>query len=84
VSSPIVFLSRSCQKFSEGAYRFIPANLGTTSVLGGFPEGSASEPAASCAGAPPLSEEDMVRLDMMSRSNIGTWSTSESQFIAGL
>jgi aryl-alcohol dehydrogenase-like predicted oxidoreductase len=81
---PFAFLSHSGQKLSEAAYRFILAHPGVTTVLGGFSEGSHLEEAASCAGAPPLSEEDMVRLDMVWRSNVGKWSTRESQFISGL
>ena len=36
-----------------------------------------------CSGAPPLSEEDMARLDMVWRSNVGKWD-EEEQFISGL
>jgi L-glyceraldehyde 3-phosphate reductase len=81
---PFAFLSRPGQKLSEAAYRFILAHEGITTVLGGFSELSHMDEAVGCAGAPPLSDEDIMRLDMVWRSNVGKWSSREAQFISGL
>lgn len=82
-AKPFAFLSKPGQKLSEAAYRFILQHPGVTTVLGGFSEMSHLEEAIGCAGADPLSEEDMARLDMVWRANCGRWSQSE-QFISGL
>ena len=81
---PFAFLARPDQTLSEAAYRFILGHDGVTTVLGGFSELSHLEEAVGCAGAAPLSDEDMVRLEMVWRSNVGKWSGREGQFISGL
>lgn len=80
---PFGFLSRPGQKLSEAAYRFILQDEAVTTVLGGFSEMAHLEEAAGCSGAPPLSDEDMARLEMVWRSNVGKWD-EEEQFISGL
>ena len=80
---PFAFLSRPEQTLSQAAYRFILQDEAITTVLGGFSEMSHLEEAVGCSGATPLSEEDMARLDMVWRSNVGKWDTEE-QFISGL
>lgn len=82
-AKPFAFLSRPGQKLSEASYRFILQHPAVSSVLGGFSEMAHLEEAAACSGADPLSAEDMARLDMVWRSNVGKWSSSE-QFISGL
>ncbi|MDE2837826.1 MAG: aldo/keto reductase [Chloroflexota bacterium] len=82
-AKPFAFLSRSGQTLSQAAYRFILQDEAVTTVLGGFSEMAHLEEAAGCSGAPPLSDEDMARLDMVWRSNVGKWDTEE-QFISGL
>ncbi|MEK9659504.1 MAG: aldo/keto reductase [Chloroflexota bacterium] len=82
-AKPFAFLSKPGQRLSDAAYRFILQHPAVTCVLGGFSEMSHLEEAAACSGAEPLSEEDMARLDMVWRSNVGKWSSSE-QFISGL
>jgi len=52
-------------------------------VLGGFSEMAHLEEAGGCSGALPLSDEDMARLHMVWRSNMGRWD-EEEQFISGL
>ncbi len=83
-AKPFAFLSRPGQRLSDAAYRFILAHPGVTTVLGGFSEVSHLEEAAECVNAPSLSEEDMMRLDMVWRSNVGRWASKEAQFISGL
>ena len=80
---PFAFLSRSGQTLSQAAYRFILQDEAVTTVLGGFSEMAHLEEAVGCSGAPPITEEDMARLDMVWRSNVGKWDTEE-QFISGL
>ena len=54
-----------------------------TTVLGGFSELAHLEEAVGCSGADALNDEDMARLDMVWRSNVGKWD-QEEQFISGL
>lgn len=81
---PFAFLSRPDQRLSDASYRFILQHSGVTTVLGGFSEMAHLEEAVACVDAPPLSDEDMVRLDMVWRSNVGKWSSKEGTFISGL
>lgn len=81
---PFAFLSRpGRQTLSQAAYRFILQDEAVTTVLGGFSEMAHLEEAVGCSGADSLSEEDMARLDMVWRSNVGRWD-EEEQFISGL
>jgi aryl-alcohol dehydrogenase-like predicted oxidoreductase len=80
---PFAFLSRPDQRLSDAAYRFILQDEAVTTVLGGFSEMSHLEEAVMCSSAPPLSDEDMARLHMVWRSNVGKWD-EEEQFISGL
>ena len=80
---PFAFLSRQGQTLSEAAYRFILQDEAVTTVLGGFSELPHLEEAVNCSGSDPLSNEDMARLDMVWRSNVGKWD-QEEQFISGL
>ena len=80
---PFGFLSRPGQTLSEAAYRFILRDAAVTTVLGGFSEMAHLEEAVGCSGAPGLSDEDMARLEMVWRSNVGKWDEGE-QFISGL
>ena len=80
---PFAFLSRPGQTLSQAAYRFILQDESVTTVLGGFSEMAHLEEAVGCSGAATISEEDMARLDMVWRSNVGKWDTEE-QFISGL
>ena len=80
---PFAFLSRPGQTLSQAAYRFILQDDAVTTVLGGFSEMAHLEEAAGCSGAPPLSDEDMARLQMVWRSNVGKWDEKE-RFISGL
>ena len=80
---PFSFLSRKGQTLSEAAYRFILQDETVTTVLGGFSELAHLEEAVGCSGADALNDEDMARLDMVWRSNVGKWD-QEEQFISGL
>ena len=80
---PFAFLSRHGQTLSEAAFRFILQDEAVTTVLGGFSELAHLEEAVGCSGSEPLCDEDMARLDMVWRSNVGKWD-QEEQFISGL
>lgn len=80
---PFAFLSRPGQTLSQAAYRFILQDDAVTTVLGGFSETAHLDEAVGCSGAPPLSDEDMARLEMVWRSNVGKWD-EEERFISGL
>lgn len=66
------FLHRpGTHSLAQAAYRFILSHSGVTSVLGGFSSINQLEELAPTSGAGPLSEEDMVRVQMAWRGNFG-------------
>jgi aryl-alcohol dehydrogenase-like predicted oxidoreductase len=66
------FLSRPGeQTLAQANYRFLLAQSGVTTVLGGFSEVSQLEELVQASGAGPLSEEEMARVEMTWRSNMG-------------
>ncbi|MFN0074805.1 MAG: aldo/keto reductase, partial [Chloroflexota bacterium] len=56
---------------AQATYRFILAKSGVTTVLGGFSEVSQMEELVEASGAGPLAEEDMARVEMIWRANLG-------------
>lgn len=68
------FLSQEgAHTLAQAAVRFILMNPGVCSVLGGFSDLQQVEEMIACSGAGPLSEENMVQLDMVWRANFGHW-----------
>jgi aryl-alcohol dehydrogenase-like predicted oxidoreductase len=66
------FLSRPGQQtLAQAAYRFILSHPGVTTVLGGFSAISQIEELVEATDMGPLSEEDMMRIEMIWRSNLG-------------
>lgn len=59
------------QSLAQAAYRFILQHPGVTSVLGGFSEIPHIEELTAAAGAGPLTEQEMARIDMVWRGNFG-------------
>jgi len=71
-SASFIFLSRPGeQTLAQATYRFILGTSGVTTVLGGFSEVSQMEELVQASGAGPLSEEDMARVEMIWRANLG-------------
>jgi aryl-alcohol dehydrogenase-like predicted oxidoreductase len=71
-SAAFQFLSRPEEHtLAQAAYRFILAKSGVTTVLGGFSEISQMEELVATSGAGPLSEQDMMRVEMIWRANLG-------------
>jgi aryl-alcohol dehydrogenase-like predicted oxidoreductase len=72
-SAAFSFLSRPGeQSLAQATFRFILAKSGVTTVLGGFSEVGQLEELVQASGAGPLSENDMVRIEMIWRANLGT------------
>lgn len=66
------FLSQSGEwSLAQAAYRFILAKSGVTTVLGGFSEISQMEELLETSGATPLTEQEMMRIEMIWRANMG-------------
>lgn len=71
---PMKFLSQQGQHtLAQAAVRFILMHTGVCSVLGGFSDLPQIEEMVSCSGAGELSEQNMVQLEMVWRSNFGQW-----------
>jgi len=70
----MAFLSQEGRHtLAQAAIRFILMHPGVCSVLGGFSDVAQVEEMIACSGAGPLSEENMVQLEMVWRSNFGHW-----------
>jgi len=65
------FLSKPGRTMAQAAKRFILDHPGVTTVLGGFSGLEHIEEAVPASGAPPLSAEEMARVEMVWRSNFG-------------
>jgi aryl-alcohol dehydrogenase-like predicted oxidoreductase len=65
------FLSRPGRTMAQAAKRFILDHPGVTTVLGGFSGLEHIEEAVPASGAPPLTAEEMARVEMIWRSNFG-------------
>lgn len=57
---------------AEAAMRFVLSLEGVTTVLGGFSDSEQVAEMAACSGKGPLSEQNMARLEMVWRANLGT------------
>lgn len=64
-------LSQPGRSLAQAAIRFILMNPGVTSVLGGFSDMAQLEETTAAAALPPLSEEEMARIEMIWRGNFG-------------
>lgn len=70
----MTFLSQEGRhSLAQAAIRFILMHPGVCSVLGGFSDVAQVEEMAQCSGAGPLTEENLVQLDMVWRANFGRW-----------
>ncbi len=56
---------------SEAALRFVLSLNGVTTALGGFSDARQVEDNVACSGKGPLSEQNMVRIEMAWRANFG-------------
>jgi aryl-alcohol dehydrogenase-like predicted oxidoreductase len=70
----MAFLSQEGRHtLAQAAIRFSLSHPAVTTVLGGFSDVNQIEEMASCSGQGPLSDENMVRVEMAWRSNFGKW-----------
>jgi aryl-alcohol dehydrogenase-like predicted oxidoreductase len=69
-ASAFRFLSNS-GGLAQAATRFVLGLPGVTVVLGGFSDRAQVEEAVACSGKGPLSEEQLVRIEMAWRANLG-------------
>lgn len=70
----MAFLSQPGQHtLAQAAVRFSLNHPAVSSVLGGFSDVNQIEEMVASAGAGPLSDENMVRVEMAWRSNFGKW-----------
>jgi L-glyceraldehyde 3-phosphate reductase len=71
---PFAFLSRPGRSLQRAAVQFILMNPAVSTVLAGPSELAQLEEMVACSGSGPLSQEDLVRMDMVWRANFGRWS----------
>ena len=65
------FLSNSRQSLAQAAHRFILMQPGVSVVLGGFSDVQQLDEALDTAGAGPLTDEELARIEMVWRANFG-------------
>jgi aryl-alcohol dehydrogenase-like predicted oxidoreductase len=69
----LAFLARDGSSMAQAAIRFLLADPGITTALGGFTAPEHVDDLAAASGMPPLSEEEMARVTMIWRANFGAW-----------
>lgn len=70
-ATALSFLRNGDRSLAQAAYNFILMNSGVTTVLGGFSDIPQIEELADASGAPPLTPEEMARVEIVWRSNFG-------------